>query len=324
MAPPEPLTVAREGRWTYFPIEHLDLHEMAQSAAASMWVASEIDLEDDAKQFKTLEPQTQFYLSMVLSFFSCADGLINQNLMEQFLQEVQCKEAKAFWSYQVCIEQVHNEVYSKLIDKLLTQDQKEKAFSALTEYPCIKAKCDWCLQYTNPETQPLGVRLVAFAICEGLFFAASFASVFYLKMMSGLSMQGLSQANEFISRDETLHYEFGIQLYNHHIQEKASEATLLDMLTSAVDTEKTFVQTSLPVDLIGMNSAHMCEYVEFTANRIAKALKLRTVPYPQAKMPFSFMHAISLGTPKSNFFEKRDTGYCKFKRSNRVEFDADF
>lgn len=321
----EPLTLETPGRWTYFPIDHMDLHEYAQKQASSLWVASEIDLEDDKAQFKQLDKHTQYYLKMVLSFFASADGLINQNLMEQFLQEVKCKEALAFWSYQACIEQVHNEVYSKLIDRLLTGSEKEDAYRALQKFPCIKAKTDWCLQYTDASI-PLGQRLVAFAICEGLFFAASFCSIYYLKLMSGMSMPGLSQANEFISRDETLHYQFGIHLYNQHILQKVDEDVLLNMLKSAVDTEIEFVENSLPVDLIGMNAARMCEYVQFTANRIARALRMATVPYPHATMPFPFMHAISLGVTKSNFFEKRESAYQKFKKtkSKTLTFDADF
>lgn len=323
----EPLTQPNKDRWTYFPIVHMDLHRMMKKQAESMWFPEEIDLEDDVGQWKKLDADTKNYLQHVLAFFAASDGLINQNLMQQFMQEMTWSEVLGFYAYQICIEQVHSETYSLFIDRLLTGEEKAKAFHALEHYPCIKEKSEWALQYTNPEL-PLATRLVGFALVEGLFFSASFCAIFYLKCVKGI-MPGLGQANEFISRDESLHYSFAVLLYKKYIKHKMKPEKLQAMIRSAVDTEKTFVQDSLPVELIGMSSKDMCSYVEHIANRICTALGVTKI-YPNAIMPFDFMHSISLGVPKSNFFEKRETGYSKFNVGKKkvtpktLVFDADF
>ena len=325
--PVEPLTQPNKDRWTYFPIEHMDLHKMMKKQAECMWFPEEIDLEDDAQQWKKLDDDTKTYLQHILAFFAASDGLINQNLMQQFMQEMQWSEVLGFYAYQICIEQVHSETYSLFIDRLLTGEEKHKAFHALEHYPCIKAKSDWAMQYTNPDL-PLATRLVGFALVEGLFFSASFAAIFYLKCVKGI-MPGLGQANEFISRDESLHYSFAVLLYKKYIQHKMDEAELKQMIRGAVETEKIFVRDSLPVELIGMSSKDMEQYVEHIANRICIALGVTKI-YPNAIMPFDWMHSISLGAPKSNFFEKRETGYSKFNVGKKkatpktLVFDADF
>ena len=176
----EPLTRPNPDRWTYFPIQHHDIHAMMKKQASCMWFPEEIDLEDDVQQWRALDEDTRKYLQHVLAFFAASDGLINQNLMQQFMQEMQWSEVLGFYAYQACIEQVHSETYSLFIDRLLTGEEKAKAFHALEHYPCIKAKADWAVQYTN-DALPLATRLAGFALVEGLFFSASFCAIFYLK-----------------------------------------------------------------------------------------------------------------------------------------------
>ena len=325
----EPLTRPNPDRWTYFPIQHHDIHAMMKKQASCMWFPEEIDLEDDVQQWRALDEDTRKYLQHVLAFFAASDGLINQNLMQQFMQEMQWSEVLGFYAYQACIEQVHSETYSLFIDRLLTGEEKAKAFHALEHYPCIKAKADWAVQYTN-DALPLATRLAGFALVEGLFFSASFCAIFYLKCVKGI-MPGLGQANEFISRDESLHYSFAVLLYTKYVKHKMPVEDMRAMIRSAVDTEKMFVQESLPVSLIGLSAESMCEYVEHVANRICVAFGIPKI-YQNAKMPFDWMHSISLGAPKSNFFEKRETGYSKFNvgkgkkktTPKTLTFDADF
>ncbi len=316
---PEPLTAPNPRRWCYFPIEHPTLHAMAKQQANCMWFPEEIDMETDVDQWAELDADTKTYLTHVLAFFASVDGLVNQNLFDQFMQEIQVSECLAFYAYQAAVEQVHNETYSLFIDRLLSDEAKTKAFNAIVEYPCIKKKSDWALQYCNQE-MPLGKRLVAFALVEGLFFSASFAAIYYLKSMRGL-MPGLASANEFISRDEALHYTFAVTMYNDHIVNKLSAEEIHEMIASAVETEQIFVRQSLPVSLIGMDMEKMQQYVLFVANRICTALNV-PVLYPGAAMPFDWLHAISIDT-KSNFFEKRETNYQKIKKTT-LTFDAEF
>jgi len=318
--PQEPLTAPNPNRWCYFPIQHPKLHAMAKQQANCMWFPEEIDMETDVGQWDSqLDADTKNYLIHILAFFASVDGLVNQNLFDQFMQEIQVSECLAFYAYQAAVEQVHNETYSLFIDRLLSDDDKARAFNAIVEFPCIKKKSDWALQYCNKD-MPLGKRLVAFALVEGLFFSASFAAICYLKTMRGL-MPGLASANEFISRDEGMHCDFAITVYNDHIVHKLTAAEIHEMIASAVDTEKVFVRDSLPVSLIGMDCEKMQEYVEFVANRICTALQVPKL-YENATMPFDWLHSISIGT-KSNFFEKRDTNYSKFKKTT-LTFDAEF
>ena len=285
-----------------------------------------MDLSRDLKDWEEkLNDNERFFISRVLAFFATSDGIVNENLVSNFCDEVKIAEAKCFYGFQIMIENVHSEMYSLLIDTYIRDSaEKEYLFNAIETIPVIQQKANWAFKWiSNESKQPFAVRLVAFAAVEGIFFSGSFASIFWLKKR-GL-MPGLTLSNEFITRDEGLHADFGCLLF-HHILDQPTPEVVLQIITEAVSIEKTFFKDSLPVRLIGMNDDLMCQYVEFVADRLLVSLGLPK--FYNVTNPFDFMELISL-QGKTNFFEKRVSDYQRAgvmskKEDRAFSLDADF
>jgi ribonucleoside-diphosphate reductase beta chain len=301
----EPILKENGNRFVLFPIEHNDIWEYYKKAEASFWTAEEIDLSQDLKDWANLNDGERHFISHVLAFFAASDGIVNENLAENFVAEVQYTEAKFFYGFQIAIENIHSETYSLLIDTYVKDPkEKNKLFNAIDTMDCVKRKADWALRWISEGS--FQERLVAFAAVEGIFFSGSFCSIFWLKKR-GL-MPGLSFSNELISRDEGMHCDFACLLYNNHVVNKLSQETIHAIIADAVEIEKEFVTDALPVNLIGMNSQLMCQYIEFVADRLLS--ELGCAKLYNATNPFDFMEMISL-QGKTNFFEKRVGEYQK-------------
>lgn len=310
----EPLLQENPNRFVLFPIEHHDIWKFYKQAEASFWTAEEIDLSQDLKDWANLNDGEKHFVSHVLAFFAASDGIVNENLGENFLAEVQYTEAKFFYGFQIAIENIHSEVYSLLIDTYIKDaKEKDKLFNAIETLDCVQKKAKWALRWI--ENASFAERLIAFAAVEGIFFSGSFCSIFWLKKR-GL-MPGLSFSNELISRDEGMHCDFACLLYNDHLVNKLSVERVTEIITDAVEIEKEFVTDALPVRLIGMNAELMSQYIEFVADRLLVELGCPKVY--NATNPFDFMEMISL-QGKTNFFEKRVGEYQKAGVMNK---DAD-
>jgi ribonucleoside-diphosphate reductase beta chain len=302
----EPILKENPNRFVLFPIEHDDIWQFYKQCEASFWTAEEIDLSADLVDWKSkLNDNERHFIKHVLAFFAASDGIVNENLAENFVSEVQYTEAKFFYGFQIMMENIHSETYSLLIDTYIN-DPKEKdyLFNAIDNLECVKKKADWAIRWIENGSFP--ERIVAFAAVEGIFFSGSFCSIFWLKKR-GL-MPGLSFSNELISRDEGMHCDFACLLYNDHIQKKLPKETIEAIIRDAVNIEKEFVSDAIPVNLIGMNADMMCQYIEFVADRLLASLgndKIYNV-----ENPFPWMELISL-QGKTNFFEKRVGDYQK-------------
>lgn len=293
-------------RFVLFPIQHDDIWQFYKKAEASFWTAEEIDLHPDLKDWdEKLNDDERHFIKHVLAFFAASDGIVNENLAENFLHEVQYTEAKFFYGFQIAIENIHSETYSLLIDTYI-KDTKEKdyLFNAIETMDCVKKKADWALRWIDNGS--FAERLIAFAAVEGIFFSGSFCSIFWLKKR-GL-MPGLSFSNELISRDEGMHCDFACLLYTNHLKHQLSKERVKEIILDAVEIEKEFVTDALPVKLIGMNADLMSQYIEFVADRLL--LELDCDKVFNSKNPFDFMEMISL-QGKTNFFEKRVAEYQK-------------
>jgi len=301
----EPILKENKDRFVLFPITHNDIWQFYKKAEASFWTAEEIDLSQDLKDWAGLSDGERHFIKHVLAFFAASDGIVNENLAENFVSEVQYTEAKFFYGFQIAIENIHSETYSLLIDTYV-KDPKEKngLFHAIDTMECVKKKADWALRWIDEGSY--AERLIAFAAVEGIFFSGSFCSIFWLKKR-GL-MPGLTFSNELISRDEGLHCDFACLLYNNHLLNKLSVETITEIIKDAVTIEKEFVTDAIPVKLIGMNAELMCQYIEFVADRLLNELGCPKVY--GASNPFDFMDMISL-QGKTNFFEKRVAEYQK-------------
>ena len=319
----EPLLKENPNRFVLFPIKEHDIWQFYKKAEASFWTAEEIDLSSDLADWEKLAEGERHFIKHVLAFFAASDGIVNENLAEQFVNEVQATEAKFFYGFQIAIENIHSETYSLLIDTYIRDGaEKDRLFNAIDTVPAVQKKAQWALKWINSE-QPFAERLVAFAAVEGIFFSGSFCSIFWLKKR-GL-MPGLSFSNELISRDEGLHCDFACLLFSKLLY-PSSFARVKEILCDAVAIEKEFISEALPVSLIGMNAEMMKDYIEFVADRLFVALGFEKV-YGTAN-PFPWMEMISL-QGKTNFFEKRVAEYQKAgvtaKREDQVfSLDEDF
>jgi len=319
----EPLLTENPNRFVLFPIQHNDMWKMYKQAEASFWTAEEIDLGQDQKDWDSLNDGERHFISHVLAFFAASDGIVNENLAVNFMQEVQSAEARCFYGFQVMMENIHSETYSLLIDTYIKNPQeKDRLFNALETVPCVKKKGEWAIKWINSDN--FTERLIAFAAVEGIFFSGSFCSIFWLKKR-GL-MPGLTFSNELISRDEGLHCDFACLLYKDHLINKLPEARVQDIIRDAVSIEQEFVTDALPVNLIGMNATAMSQYIEFVADRLLVALGCSKIY--NATNPFDFMEMISL-QGKTNFFEKRVAEYQKAgvmadRDQNVFSLDEDF
>lgn len=324
----EPILVGDKNRHTVFPIKYNEIWQAYKRAEASFWTAEEIDLGKDLHDWNNrMNPNEKFFISRVLAFFAASDGIVNENLVENFSAEVAIPEAKAFYGFQIMIENIHSETYSLLIDTYI-KDPKESEFlfNAIETIPQIKEKAEWALRWIQNEEAPFAERLVAFAAIEGVFFSGSFASIFWLKKR-GL-MPGLTFSNELICRDEGLHTDFACLLFAH-LKHKPNPEIVEKIVTEAVEIEKRYFIDALPVALLGMNADLMNQYVEFVADRLLVAFGNKK--FYDVENPFDFMENISLAG-KTNFFEKRVSDYQKAgvmaaaqkTEAGAFNFDADF
>ncbi|EPB65519.1 ribonucleoside-diphosphate reductase, beta subunit [Ancylostoma ceylanicum] len=324
MAQLEPILEENKGRFVLFPIQHDDIWSFYKKAEASFWTAEEIDLAPDQIDWENkLNDDERHFIKHVLAFFAASDGIVNENLAENFLSEVQYTEAKFFYGFQVAIENIHSETYSLLIDTYIKDaNEKNHLFNAIDTLDCVKKKAEWALRWIDKGS--FAERLIAFAAVEGIFFSGSFCSIFWLKKR-GL-MPGLTFSNELISRDEGLHCDFACLLYNNHLVNKLSKERIAEIIIDAVAIEKEFVTDALPVKLIGMNSDLMQQYIEFVADRLL--VELGNEKVFNATNPFDFMEMISI-QGKTNFFEKRVGEYQKAgvlagKENQTFSLDEDF
>jgi ribonucleoside-diphosphate reductase beta chain len=302
-------------RFVMFPLKYHDIWEKYKQAEMSFWTAEEIDLAQDLTDWEEkLNDDERHFIKMILSFFSASDGIVNENLAENFLKEVQYPEAKSFYGFQIAMENIHSETYSLLIDTYIkNSEEKDKLFHAIEHFPSIMKKAEWALKWI--ESESFAERLIAFAAVEGIFFSGAFCSIFWLKKR-GL-MPGLTFSNELISRDEGLHCEFACLLHNRYIKNKVPIDRIIEIIKSAVDIEREFITESLPVSLIGMNSKLMVQYIEYVAD-----FWLTELGCPKTygvDNPFDFMDLISLQT-KKNFFEGRVAEYQKVS-DKAIDFD---
>lgn len=294
------------GRFVLFPIQHHDIWKFYKDSEASFWTAEEIDLSQDVTDWETkLNSDEQHFIKHVLAFFAASDGIVNENLAENFVNEVQYTEAKFFYGFQIMMENIHSETYSLLIDTYIKdKEEQNRLFNAIDTIPAIKKKAEWAIKWINSDS--FVERLIAFAAVEGIFFSGSFCSIFWLKKR-GL-MPGLTFSNELISRDEGVHCDFACHLYNQHIENKLTHERIREIICGALEIEKEFIIESLPVKLIGMNSDLMSQYLEFVTDRLLVSLGVPKVY--NSENPFDFMQNIAL-QGKTNFFEKRVAEYQK-------------
>ncbi|SFE34110.1 ribonucleotide-diphosphate reductase subunit beta [Flavobacterium xueshanense] len=325
MAQVEPILQENKNRFVIFPIKHHDIWEFYKSMEASFWTAEEIDLSQDLNDWNNkLSEDERYFVKHILAFFAASDGIVNENLAENFVNEVQYAEAKFFYGFQIMMENIHSETYSLLIDTYVKDEaEKDDLFNALEVFPAIKKKADWALKWI--ESDSFAERLIAFAAVEGIFFSGAFCSIYWLKKR-GL-MPGLTFSNELISRDEGVHCDFAVHLHNHHLVNKVPKERIRSIIVDALNIEREFITESLPVSLIGMNAVLMTQYLEFVADRLL--VELGCDREYNTTNPFDFMDMISL-QGKTNFFEKKVAEYQKAGVMNtdgdaqKISFDADF
>jgi ribonucleoside-diphosphate reductase beta chain len=314
----EKILTENPNRFVIFPIEHNDIWDYYQQHQAAFWTAEEVDLTADIRDWEKLTDNEKYFIKNVLSFFAASDGIVNENLAENFYREVQYPEAKFFYGFQLMMENIHSLMYSLLIDTYI-KDEKEKdeCFHAIDRLPAVAKKANWALDWI--ENASFQERLVAFAAVEGIFFSGSFCSIFWLKSRG--IMQGLCNANSLIFKDENLHCDFAIHLLNNHCEDKLSETKIKEILFSALEIEKEFITESLPVSLIGMNSNLMKQYLEFVVDGLL--VKFGFERHFKVEQPFKFMEQIAVET-KGNFFESRTVEYQKAKLNESITFTEDF
>jgi ribonucleotide reductase beta subunit family protein with ferritin-like domain len=322
----EPLLTESKNRHVMFPLEYPDIFEMYKKHVSTFWTADELNFHQDMLDLEKLSMNEKYFIYHILAFFAASDGIVSENLSQRFANDVPKAEVRAFYAFQNAIEQVHSESYSLLIDSYVKDPvEKDKLFNAVSNFPAIKEKSDWCLKWVSDEKAPFSQRLVAFAIVEGVFFSASFCAIFWMRER-GL-LPGLSFANQLISRDEGLHTQFACLLYSK-LQHKLNEDVIYAIFEEAVQIEMKFITESIPCAMIGMNEELMKEYIRFVADYTL--IMLGYTPLYNASNPFGFMEFAGL-EGKTNFFEKRVSEYSKVSSKGegvpdviRVDIDCDF
>ena len=318
----EPLLTPNDNRFVMFPILHQDIWEMYQKQIDCFWRTEEIDLTKDIKMWDNLNDDERHYISMILAFFAASDGIVLENLAQRFMSEIQISEARAFYGFQIAMENIHSHTYSNLIETYIKdKEEKHNLFNAIQTFPCIKKKSDWAQKWIHDKTSNFATRLVAFACVEGIFFSGAFCSIFWLKKR-GL-MPGLTFSNELISRDEALHCEFAVLLYSKLIN-KIDSSHIHIIIQEAVNIETEFICEALPCKLIGMNSVLMIQYIKYVADRLC--LQLGYDKIYNVVNPFDWMELISL-EGKTNFFERKVGEYALANKEYSVEsftFTDDF
>ena len=314
----EKILVENPNRFVLFPIQYNDIWEYYKMHQAAFWTAEEVDLSGDIRDWENLSDNEKYFIKNILSFFAASDGIVNENLAENFYREVQYPEAKFFYGFQLMMENIHSLMYSLLIDTYVSNpEEKDECFHAIDRLPAVQKKAKWALDWI--ENASFAERLVAFAAVEGIFFSGSFCSIFWLKSRG--IMQGLCNANSLIFKDENLHCDFAIHLLNNHVEDKPSEKRIREILLSALEIEKEFITESLPVSLIGMNQNLMKQYLEFVVDGLL--IKMECKKQFNVEQPFKFMEQIAVET-KGNFFESRTVEYQKAKLNEKLSFTDDF
>tara|TARA_Y100001958_G_scaffold157996_3_gene154591 strand:+ start:232 stop:1206 length:975 start_codon:yes stop_codon:yes gene_type:complete len=315
----EPLLTEDPDRYVMFPIQDHDIWSMYKRQVDCFWRAEEIDFSKDMASWKTLTNDEKYFIKMIIAFFAGADGIVLENLGTRFMSEVQISEARAFYGFQIAMENIHSEVYSLLIDTYVKDRlEKDKLFKAMENFPCIKKKADWAIKWINDKRSTFATRLIAFACVEGIFFSGAFCSIFWLKKRG--KMPGLTFSNELIARDEALHTEFAVLLYKKLLK-KVPKKRVIEIVKEAVEIEREFICEALPCKLISMNSKLMTQYIEFVADRLMVQLGYDKIY--DVTCPFDFMEQISI-EGKTNFFEKRVGEYALAnKEKDDTTFDLD-
>jgi len=317
----EPLLASDDNRFVMFPIQYEDIWQMYKKQVDCFWRPEEIDLTKDLVHWEGLHNDEKTFISMILAFFAASDGIVLENLASRFMNEIQVSEARAFYGFQIAMENIHSHTYSLLIETYIkNKEEKFKLFNAIENFPCIKKKSDWAQKWIRDNRSSFATRLVAFACIEGIFFSGAFCSIYWLKKR-GL-MPGLTFSNELISRDEALHCEFAILLYSK-LQKKIDKARIHEIIKEAVEIETEFICDALPCRLIGMNSELMTQYIQFVADRLCLQLGYKKI-YNVTNC-FPWMELISLES-KTNFFEKKTDAYALANKNdeNAFEFSEDF
>ena len=304
----EPLLIDDVGRFSAFPIKHNDIYDLYKKAVASFWTSDEISLRDDATHFGELTKDEQHFIKYVLAFFASSDGIVNENLMSNFSNEVQISESRLFYAFQAFNEAEHGVTYSQLIDGIVKDSaERDSLFNAILEVPAVKQKAAWALKWLDPCTRSFAERLVAYACVEGILFSGSFCSIYWLKKAHPGKLPGLSLSNQFIARDEALHCEHAALVYSklHH---KLTQSEVEAIVREAVENEKRFITDALPCSLIGINPAMMSNYIEYVADRLLQQLGYEKLYF--TSNPFGWMELISMEA-KTNFFENRVSEYAR-------------
>jgi ribonucleoside-diphosphate reductase subunit M2 len=318
----EPILKPDDSRHVMFPIKYDDIWEMYKRAIDCFWVTQEVDLSRDLNDWDKLSNDEKHFVSMVLAFFAASDGVVMENLAARFMNEIQVSEARAFYGFQIAIENIHSEMYSLLIDTYIRDGvEKNRLFNAVNNFPCIAKKADWGKKYISDKRSSFATRLVAFSAVEGILFSSSFCCIYWLKKR-GL-LPGLTFSNELISRDEALHTEFAILLYSK-LQKKLPKKKIHEIIKEAVELEKEFITEAIPCRLIGMNSKLMCQYIEFVGDRLSVQLGYDKIY--NSSNPFDFMELISVES-KVNFFERTNSEYAlanKTVDADVFDFTTDF
>jgi ribonucleoside-diphosphate reductase subunit M2 len=308
----EPLLSEDTSRYVMFPVSDQTIWKLYKKQVDCFWRPEEIDTSKDLTQWESLTTDEQFFIKMILAFFAGSDGIVLENLASRFMMDVQLPEARAFYGFQIAMENIHSETYSLLIDSYIKDNvEKDKLFHAIEHFPCIEKKAKWAIKWIQDKRSCFATRLIAFACIEGIFFSGAFCSIYWLKKR-GL-MPGLTFSNELISRDEALHTEFAIYLFSK-LEKKIPKKKIRDIIQEAVSIEKEFITEALPCRLIGMNSELMNNYIEFVADRLL--LQLGCEAFYKTSNPFDFMEMISL-EQKTNFFESRVSSYALAEKSGK-------
>jgi ribonucleoside-diphosphate reductase subunit M2 len=318
----EPLLTPDDNRFVMFPIKYNDIWDMYKKQVECFWRPEEIDLTKDLTHWDALNTDERYFISLILAFFAASDGIVLENLAQRFMSDVQVSEARAFYGFQIAMENIHSETYSLLIETYIKEkEEKHMLFNAIENFPCIKKKSDWAQKWIRDNRSSFATRLVAFACVEGIFFSGAFCSIFWLKKR-GL-MPGLTFSNELISRDEALHCEFAVLLYSKLVK-KIDKARIHEIIKEAVEIETEFICEALPCRLIGMNSLMMTQYIQFVADRLCVQLGYKKIY--NVLNPFDWMELISL-EGKTNFFERKVGEYAlanKTQSKEVFEFSEDF
>jgi len=319
----DPLLSQNDSRYVMFPIKDADIWKMYKKQIDCFWRTEEIDFSDDLVDWnQKMNDDERFFISMILAFFAASDGIVTENLAIRFMGDIQLAEARAFYGFQIAMENIHSETYSVMIDTYIKDpEQQAKLFNALENFPCITKKAAWAKKWIADNRSSFAARLIAFAVVEGIFFSSSFASIYWIKKR-GL-LPGLTFSNQLISRDEAMHCEFAVLLYSK-LQKKLQKKRVYEIIQEAVEIEKEFITEAIPCKLIGMNTKLMSQYIEFVADRLC--LQLGYEKIYQTANPFDFMELISIES-KVNFFERTNSEYALANKSidtDIFEFTADF